>query len=79
MTKNESNLIIRAIDELKLQNKEEHAEIVAHQKETNGNVRQNSHFRVSLESQIALIKWMLAFLGSSTIIQVAYLITTHGI
>ena len=43
---NQINYIVKTVDEIKSGNTKEHAEIITHQKATNGNVKVNTEFRL---------------------------------
>ena len=58
-------------------NESGHNQIIEHQKRTNGKVKENSEFRISLTAQISLIRFLIGFLGFSTIAQIVYLVSTH--
>lgn len=49
---------------------------IMHEKQdkTNGNVVKNTEFRIGTEANIALIKWVLGFIGVSNIIALILLI-----
>lgn len=55
-------------------NTEQHKEIIRHQKETNGNVMENTAFRLKTTGALNIMKFLLGFVGLGTIINIFLLI-----
>jgi len=74
MSEDQANMIIKLLETFKEDNKEEHQglvkrtdEIITHQKKTNGNVMDNTAYRLKFQGGFGVIKWVLGFLGVSNV------------
>jgi hypothetical protein len=63
--------VIEKIDDGFELNTKEHNSLVDHAKETNGNVKKNTEFRVATEAQLRVWKWIISFVGVSNLFLLA--------
>jgi hypothetical protein len=64
-------------ENLRLQMKEGFDEIIIHQKETNGNVKLNTEFRISSQAVTRNLKWFMSFMGFGNIALIIYFIINN--
>lgn len=70
---NQQNLILKVLEDFKMENKEGHEQIIKRLDITNGNVVKNTEFRIQSSAVIAFLKWGIAIIGVSNISSILYL------
>lgn len=68
MSENQANLIIKLLENLKINNKEEHNQMIKRMDIANGNVKDNTEHRLKFVGGFAVIKYLLGFVGIGNIV-----------
>ena len=68
MSEQQASLILQSLNEFKVENKEQHQQIIVRLDKTNGNVKDNTSWRLQFTGGFSVIKWLLGFVGIGNII-----------
>ena len=74
MTNTEGKMILKAIDDLKSDNKDGHKQIIDRLDKTNGNVMKNTSFRLETIGALKMIKVLLGLIGAGTVANIVLMI-----